>query len=320
MLINIILIIAGFVLLVKGGDWLVDGAVSIAHRAGLSAMVIGITVVGFGTSAPELFVSLQAALAHSPGLCIGNVVGSNIANIGLILGLTAVICPCVSSRHTLRADVPMMILSCFLLTAVGMTGCIGRTAGLAGVIILVAFVAYEVRRSRRLNKEDAAQPDLMKEMALWKSIALVLIALALLVGGANILVAGASGVARQIGNSIGADPSEIERIIGLTIVAVGTSLPELFASVIAARKGEQDLAVGNIVGSVTFNILCGIGLPALICPIANSAQGFLPHYLLMCALAVLLWVFMRTRYVLERWEGGVLMLVYAGYIVITVLA
>lgn len=318
MLIDIILILLGLVLLVKGGDWLVDGSVSIAHRARLSAMVIGITVMGFGTSAPELFVSLQAAIAHSPGLCIGNVVGSNIVNIGLILGVTALICPCITAPFTLKVDVPVMILSCVLLTIAGMTGTIGRLAGLTGIILLVAFTTWEIRRSRRLNKDNPPQPDRMKEMALWKAIGLVVLALALLVTGANVLVRGASDIARIIGEAAGADPTDIERIIGLTIVAVGTSLPELFASVMAARKGEQDLAVGNIVGSVTFNILFGIGLPALICPIIGSDTGFLPHYIVMTGLAMLLWLFMRTRLTLERWEGGVLMLIYAGYVVFTV--
>lgn len=317
MLIDIIYILLGFVLLVKGGDWLVDGAVSIAHRAKLSAMVIGITVMGFGTSAPELFVSLQAALAHSPGLCIGNVVGSNIANIALILGVTALICPCKTAPFTLRVDVPVMILSCVLLVAVGMTGTIGRLAGAIAILFLAAFTTWEIRRSRQQNKDNPDQPDLMKEMALWKAIGLVLIALILLIAGANVLVRGASDIAKIIGEAAGAQPADIERIIGLTVVAVGTSLPELFASIMAARKGEQDMAVGNIVGSVTFNILFVVGLPALICPITGADRGFLPDYILMTVLAVMLWVFMRTRLTLERWEGGVFLLVYAGYIMYT---
>ena len=157
-------------------------------------------------------------------------------------------------------------------------------------------------------------------MALWKAILLALFALGLLVGGSNLLVHGASGIAREIGEAVGADPKDMERIIGLTIVAVGTSFPELFASVIAARKGQQDMAIGNIVGSVTFNVLFGIGLPAVICPIHNADVGFFYDYLLMGGLAALLWFFMFTRRILERWEGAVLLSIYIFYIAYTVVA
>ena len=321
MLLNILIVLLGFLLLIKGGDWLVDGSVAIAKRAKLSPMVIGITVIGFGTSAPELFVSLQAALVNSPGISIGNIVGSNIANIGLILGVTALILPCVSKAFTLKVDLPMMCAACWLLVGVGMTGTIGRLAGAIGVVTLILFISWEVRRSRRLTKNaESNEENTEPVMALWKAVLLALFALGLLVGGANLLVNGASGIARTIGDAVGADPNDMERIIGLTIVAVGTSFPELFASVIAARKGQQDMAIGNIVGSVTFNVLFGIGLPAIICPIHNSDQGFFLDYLLMGGLAILLWLFMFTRRTLERWEGGVLLAIYIGYIAYTVVA
>ena len=321
MLLNILFVLLGFVLLIKGGDWLVDGSVAIAKRAKLSPMVIGITVIGFGTSAPELFVSLQAALADSPGISIGNIVGSNIANIGLILGVTALILPCVSKAFTLKVDLPMMCAACWLLVGVGMTGTIGRLAGAIGVVTLILFISWEVRRSRRLTKNAKSnEENIAPVMALWKAVFLALFALALLVGGANLLVNGASGIARTIGDAVGADPNDMERIIGLTIVAVGTSFPELFASVIAARKGQQDMAIGNIVGSVTFNVLFAIGLPAIICPIHNSDQGFFLDYLLMGGLAILLWFFMFTRRTLERWEGAILLFLYIVYIAYTVVA
>ncbi len=315
MLLDIVFVLLGFVLLIKGGDWLVEGAVSIAKWAKLSPMVIGITVIGFGTSAPELFVSLQAALAGSPGICLGNVIGSNIANIGLILGVTALIIPCFIKKFTLRVDLPMMIVACWLLVGVGMTGTIGRLAGAVGVCVLLMFVTWEVRRSRRMTKmADSNEENEASSMALWKAILLSLFALGLLVGGSHILVHGASGIAREIGAMVGADPRDMERIIGLTIVAVGTSFPELFASVIAARKGQQDMAIGKIVGSVTFNVLFGIGLPALICPIHGSDIGFLRDYLIMGGIAVLLYLFMFTKRTLERWEGLVLLLIYISYI------
>ena len=315
MLLDITFVLLGFVLLIKGGDWLVDGAVGIAKWAKLSPMVIGLTVVGFGTSAPELFVSLQAALAGSPGICLGNVVGSNIANICLILGVTALIIPCLIKVFTLKVELPMMVLACWLLVTVGMSGTIGRLAGTVGVCMLIAFVTWEVRRSRHITKlAESNEENTEQPMALWKAILLSFFSLCLLVGGSHILVNGASGIAREIGTMVGADPRDMERIIGLTIVAVGTSFPELFASVIAARKGQQDMAIGNIVGSVTFNVLFGIGLPAIICPILDSDIGFLRDYLLMGGTAVLLWLFMFTKRTLERWEGIVLLLIYVTYI------
>ena len=310
MLINIGLILIGFLLLVKGGDYLVDGAVAIAQRARLSSMVIGLTIVGFGTSAPELLVSVQAALAGSPGISIGNVVGSNIANIALILGVTSLIAACPASRQTLRIDMPFMVLSSVLFVTVAMTGTISRVAGVVGVIMLVCFVSWQVVNSRKQNNPDEEESD-VAPMPLWKAVLMVAASFAALVFGADWLIDGAQGIALSMGVS--------ERIIGLTIIAVGTSLPELFASIMAARKGQTDMAIGNVIGSVTFNILSVIGFSSAICEITHSDEGFLWDYLLMVALGVLLWVFLRTKHLLERWEGALLTLVYVAYIVRTVL-
>ncbi|MGN1236159.1 MAG: sodium:calcium antiporter, partial [Bacteroidaceae bacterium] len=187
MILDVLFIILGFVLLIKGGDWLVDGAVGIARRAKLSPMVIGITVIGFGTSAPELFVSLKAALAQSPGLSIGNVVGSNIANIALILGATAVIIPCSSKRRTLRVDLPVMIGACVALSAVGMSGVVGRVSGAVGLFSLCVFTYLEIKHSRKLSSASM-QTEVVEErvMALWKALLLVVVSFALLVVGANV--------------------------------------------------------------------------------------------------------------------------------------
>lgn len=304
---NILYIILGLVLLVKGGDWLVDGASAIAQKAKLSPMVIGLTVVGFGTSMPELLVSTQAALVGNSGIAIGNVVGSNIANIALILGLTALIRPCPTDSKTVRIDTPFMVLSCLLLTAIGYTGTIGRIPGLIGVLMLIAFISWQVMDSRKKSKDEApAEP----KMRILYAIPLVLVSLGLLSFGADRLIAGASGIASDFGVS--------DRIIGLTIVAVGTSLPELFASVTAARKGETDMAIGNVIGSVTFNILSVVGIAASICPIHNANDGFLFDYLLMAFLGLLLWLFLRTRYLLERYEGVILFCIYVAYIARTI--
>lgn len=311
MLTNIGLIILGFLLLVKGGDFLVDGAVAIAKRAKLSPMVIGLTIVGFGTSAPELLVSVQAALAGSSGIAIGNVVGSNIANIALILGVTGLITACHTDKQTLKIDVPFMFLACVLFVSVAMTGTIGRVAGIVGVLMLVAFISWQIWNSRKQNlAKEEDEEDKEEPMPLWKAFGYVVGSIAALTYGADWLIEGACGLAKMIGIS--------ERVIGLTIIAAGTSLPELFASIMSARKGETDMAIGNVVGSVTFNILSVIGFSSAICPIVGSNEGFLFDYILMLVLGVLLWLFLFTKRTLERWEGAVLLLIYIAYIARTV--
>lgn len=303
---NIGYILLGFLLLFKGGDYLVDGAVAIARRAKLSSMVIGLTIVGFGTSSPELLVSIQAALAGSPGISIGNVVGSNIADIALILGATAILAVCPATKKTLRIDMPFMIVASVVFIIVAMTGTISRIAGLIGFASLVAFVVWQVINSRKNAVADDNQST-QPLMPLWKAIIMVVCSFVALVFGADLLVQGARSIASTMGVS--------ERVIGLTIVAVGTSLPELFASIMAARKGETDMAIGNVIGSVTFNILCVIGLSASVCTIEKSDEGFLFDYLLMTFLGLLLWLFLRTKHRLERWEGVVLFSIYILYIV-----
>lgn len=312
------MIILGFLCLIKGGDLLVDGATAIARKAKVSEMVIGLTVVGFGTSAPELLVSLQAALEGSSGLAIGNVVGSNIANIALILGVSSMIIPCPTDKKTICIDAPFMVFSVIAFSLVAMTGTISRLAGIIGFLMLVAFVVWQIIDSRK--KETAQETVAVAEtMHLRRAVMYLIVGAVMLVGGADFLIDGASKIARQIGENLGTPAEEIERIIGLTIVAVGTSLPELFASVMAAVKGKTDMAIGNIIGSVTFNILSVIGLSSAICPILNSDVGFMNDYIVMSALAIILWLFLRTRYILERWEGALLFVSYCGYIAATLL-
>ncbi len=302
-------------LLVKGGDYLVDGSVAIAKRAKLSEMVIGLTVVGFGTSMPELLVSAQSALMGNSGIAIGNVVGSNISNIALILGVTSIVHVIPAQKSTLKVDLPFMLLSFVLFVAIAMTGTVGRVAGVIAVLILTSFVTYQVRESRKaeatLAKENPESHDEAEPMALWKAILLVVGAFLAMVFGANILVEGASNIARQLGVT--------DRIIGLTIVAIGTSLPELFSSVMAAIKGKTDMAIGNIIGSGYFNILCVIGISSIITPITGSNIGFAFDYALMVCLGVLLWMFLRSKYKLERWEGVTLTAIYITYLTKTII-
>jgi cation:H+ antiporter len=316
MILDIVYILLGLALLVKGGDYLVDGSVAIAKRAKLSEMVIGLTVVGFGTSMPELLVSAQSAWMGNSGIAIGNVVGSNISNIALILGLTAIVHVIPAQKITLKLDLPFMLLSFVLFVAIAMTGSVGRVAGVIGVLMLICFVSYQVRQSRKASKAEAAlakeNPEATAEpMALWKAILLVIVSFLAMVFGANILVEGASNIARLLGVT--------DRIIGLTIVAVGTSLPELFSSVMAAIKGKTDMAIGNIIGSGTFNILCVIGVSSIITPIMGTNIGFAFDYALMIFLGVLLWLFLRSKHLLERWEGFVLTAIYIAYLAKTII-
>lgn len=315
MILDILYIIAGFILLVKGGDFLIEGAVAIAQRARLSAMVIGLTVIGFGTSMPELLVSTQAAWVGSSGIAIGNVAGSNIGNVALILGVTALISPIPSQRRMLRVDMPFMLLAMGLFVLAASTGEVQRWMGIVMVLLLIGFITWEVRTSRKSQPQTTETPS----MPLWRAILLVLVSLAAMVWGADLLIDGASSIAMQLGTLFGVEKDEMERIIGLTVVAVGTSLPELFASVIAARKGETDMAVGNIIGSVTFNILCVVGIASAITPIPHAWAPFAFDYAVMCALGILLLIFLRTNRMLERWEGAVLLTAYILYIAKTVL-
>lgn len=324
MLLNIFYILLGFVLLVKGGDFLIDGAVAIAQRAKLSAMVIGITVIGFGTSMPELLVSTQAALVGSSGLAIGNVAGSNIANIALILGVTSLIHPLPSQRTMMRVDIPFMLLAMVVFIVVAFTdGTIQRWQGICMVALLVAFISWEVYRSRKKTKRAEAagvvEAIVVPSMPLWRAILYVLVSLAAMVWGADRLIEGSSAIAMELGEMFGVAKEEMERIIGLTVVAVGTSLPELFASVMAARKGETDMAVGNIIGSVSFNILSVVGVASAIMPIQNAWAPFAVDYVVMIGLGVLLWIFLRTHRKIVRYEGAILLLIYCLYIAKTLM-
>lgn len=308
MWLDIVYILVGFVLLIKGGDFLVEGAVSIAKRANLPPMVIGLTIVGFGTSSPELLVSIQAALSGSSGIAIGNVVGSNIANIALILGIAAIVKACTAKKKTLKVDMPFMLLVTALFVTIAMSGTISRLAGILGFLLLCSFTIWEIKTNQtEENNEDDNEPP----MAVWKAIIVIILSFAALVYGSDKLVEGASDIARMLGVS--------DRVIGLTIVAVGTSLPELFSSVAAARKGQTDMAIGNVVGSAIFNLLCVVGISAAISPIYNTNDGFLTDYICMVALSGLLWFFLSTKKTLERWEGIVLVTIYVGYITYTVI-
>ena len=341
-----IFILLGILLLIKGGDYLIEGSVVIARRAKLSPMIIGLTVIGFGTSMPELCVSAQAAWTGSSGIALGNVAGSNISNIALILGVTALIHPIPAKPDILRRGMPVFVLALCIIIAVAINGTIERWMGMTMVGLLIIYLIVEIRRSRKIeaaksktastnvskdasssaeeisiestkdasSSADVNVTDSVKDMPLWKALSVVILSLAAMVWGSDMLVSGASDIAHTIGDSMGVDPVAMERIIGLTIVAVGTSLPELCASVIAARKGETDMAVGNIIGSGIFNILCVVGVASSISPIHNSWHPFALDYIVQLGLCLLLWLFLRTNHLLQRWEGAIFTTIYVSYI------
>ncbi len=335
MILSTLFILIGFVLLIKGGDYLIRGAVAIAERAHLDALVIGLTVVAFGTSAPELLVSLQAALQGSSGLAIGNVVGSNIANIALILGVTATLAIVPVRKITLAVDMPFLVIASLLMTGAALTGTIERWHGWLGLALLIGFVTWQIRHTRRqaaaaqtsssapnvtTSVNAPAQDAKVRPMKLWIALLMVIVSCAALSYGADLLVRGASDVARTIGQHLQVPTATMERIIGLTIVAIGTSLPELFASIAAARKGETDMAIGNVIGSNIFNILCVVGASAAITPIVGTASGFTLDYAAMILLTLLLWFFLYTDRRLSHTEGIILLLFYVAFIGVTVIS
>ncbi|WP_127142890.1 calcium/sodium antiporter [Pelagibacterium montanilacus] len=305
-------LLAGFVLLVAGGESFVRGSVAIARRFGMSPLLIGLTLMGFGTSLPEGVTSIQAALDGAPGIAIGNVVGSNIANILLILGVCAMIYPVPVNRSILRRDGSVLVVASLAMLAIVVIGTLGRIAGLVLVAALIAYVVRSYLAERRgpgaPQAEQASQlpGGEAKPMALWLALLITLAGLVLTVVGARLLVSAAVELASAFGIS--------ETIIGLTVVAVGTSLPELATSIIAAIRRQTDLALGNVIGSNIFNIFAILGATALIAPIPVPPEIIrLDIWVMLGATAALL-AFAYTGKKIVRWEAGAFLLAYVGYV------
>ena len=304
MLVQLALLAVGFVLLVKGADWFVDGASEIAAKLKIPPLIIGLTIVAMGTSAPEAAVSIAAALKGSADITIGNIVGSNILNVLIILGISAVITPLAVSKSTLRYEVPFMIMVTLLLLAQGRDG---EIQFMDGFVLLVFFLLYLFYLYSIAKKGSEPGEVPVKSQGMKSSIFAVTAGLVLILLGSNLSVDAASAIARMLGMS--------ERFIGLTIVALGTSLPELFTSVSAARKGNADIAIGNIVGSNIFNILFVVGLSAWIIPVPFSS-GFLADTLTAAAAGILLLICSAGGQKLGRGSGILMLLFYLGYFVL----
>jgi len=304
MIIQLALLAVGFVLLVKGADWFVDGAASIAAKLGIPQLVIGLTIVALGTSAPEAAVSLTAAFHGNADITIGNVVGSNILNILIILGLAAVICPMKVARLTTFVDIPVTIVITLLLLLLGYDGTVSRLD--AGILLLffIAYLSYLFAMTKKGLIVGESEEEGAKIQSVPKALLFTVVGLALIIVGSSLAVAAASAIATLLGLS--------ERFIGLTIVALATSLPELFTSVVAAIKKNPDMAIGNIVGSNIFNILFIVGLSGLVIPVP-FVSAFRFDTLIAAAAALLLLVLALPTKRLGRVAGIIMLVGYVAY-------
>ena len=305
MIFDILFIILGVALVLFGADKLTEGAAALARRMNVPEIIIGLTIVAAGTSAPELFVSLVSALNGTPDLAVGNVVGSNTMNCMLIVGCAAMVAPMTISPSTVKKDIPFSVAASVLLILLAFNSFLGRLDGIILLLGFAVFMTYTLMQAKTGSSETVKE----ETSPIWKNILFIVFGLAGLVIGSNLFVDSASDVALSLGIS--------EGVVGLTIVAGGTSLPELATSVVAARKGQSAIAIGNVIGSNVFNILLILGLTATISPL--EIEGITTIDLAVMLLSVVLvWLFSRTRYTVERWEGALLLglyLVYVGWLI-----
>ena len=302
MVLDVLYIIIGVTLVLVGADRLTEGASSLARRFGVPEIVIGLTIVACGTSMPEFFVSLMSALNGTPDMAVGNVVGSNIMNTMLIVGCAAMVAPMVISPSTVKKDIPFSVGASILLVLLAIDSVIGRIDGIVLLVGFAVFMAYTLWQAKREKTESA---DTVRQQNPWLSVLYIALGLAGLVFGSNLFVDSASSVATSLGVS--------ESVIGLTIVAGGTSLPELATSVVAARKGQSAIAIGNVIGSNVFNILLILGATAAINPLQMEGITLVDIGVMLGSI-VLVWLFSFTRYTVERWEGALLVLGFLSYL------
>lgn len=338
MAINIVLLVLGVIIVLKGADWLTDGAVNIATRFGVSQMVIGLTIVAMGTSMPEFCVSMVSALKGTPDLAVGNVVGSNTLNTLLIVGCSALVAPIMVKRSSVKRDIPFAVVASLLMLLFCLDGAIGRVdaAVLFAGFCLFMFVTLkyakttegpaaavatsgaatttgisEASTSQASSSEasssetSASEASQASGTSMLKAVVMLVVGLLCLIAGSNMFVDNASFVASSLGVS--------DAVIGLTIVAGGTSMPELATSMVSAKKGNSDIAIGNVIGSNVFNILMIIGITGLVKPMHIAGITTL-DLIMMLASMLLMWFFCRTTYKVKRWEGAMLTIIYLAYL------
>lgn len=320
-IINVLLVAVGLAMLFVGSEFLIRGSVKIAKRMHISQLVIGLTVVAFGTSTPELVVSINSALEGQADISLGNIIGSNIVNIGLILGLSAAIFPIAVHIKTIRREIPIMLAVSLIIIPISLDGTISQIDGAFLVISLIAFIYFSYRQSKKENTQipliidDNRENSISNNLAftpLIKNIVFVIIGIILLYFGSSFTVDNAVSIANSLGIS--------ERIIGLTIIAIGTSLPELITSVGAARKKHADLSIGNIIGSNIFNVLSILGISSLIIGIKVNFTIFI-DYIVMIGFSAALIPVMKSGFIITKKEGYILVtayLLYLGFLIMTI--
>lgn len=309
-----ILLIIGFVLLIKGADYFVEGASNIAVKLNVSPLLVGLTIVALGTSSPEATVAILAALEGSPGVVLGNVIGSNIVNITVVVGLTALIAPLTVQSETVRKEIPFAMLAAIvlmiLMADVALQGAganiINRGDGIIILLFFSVFLYYVFEMARKNRSSTVEKVDADTGESWLKNILFTIGGLAAIIIGGEMVVSSATEIALSLGMS--------EALVGLTIVAIGTSLPEIMTSVTAALKGKGDMAIGNVVGSNIFNIFFVTGTASTVAPIAAESKLFFDGWV-MVGLTVLLLIFSRTHFKIGRREGAVLLLAYIAYLV-----
>lgn len=305
LILQIVLIAVSIFVVIKGADALTSGGVSLARRMNIPQIVIGLTIVAMGTSMPEFCVSFVSALKGTPDLAVGNIVGSNIFNSLFIVGCAALVAPMTILHSTVRRDIPFALVSSVMLLMMCLDSTISRLDAAILFLFFVVFMVITVRSARQGgDAEEAQQAEEKPKSPAWAA-AMIVVGLALLIGGSNVFVDNASALASSLGVS--------DAVIGLTIVACGTSLPELATSVVSARRGQSGIAIGNVLGSNVFNILMILGITGIIQPMQISGITSVDLSMLVASM-ILLWLFSYTKYTLSRWEGAVLAAVFLGYI------
>lgn len=303
-----ILLVVGFVLLIKGADFFVEGSSSVAKRLRVPSMIIGLTIVAMGTSLPECSVSISAALAGANELAISNAVGSNIFNLMVVCGLCALFYPLPVQKSTLKGEFPFSIIVALLLMGFGTTGMlVGHMEGAVLLVAFIIFLFWMLQSARKARAEGTAElEDNYEILPVWKCIVFIVGGMLAIIVGGDFVVDAATAIAKNFGLS--------ENLIGLTIVACGTSLPELVTSVVAAKKNEVDMALGNVIGSNIFNILFVLGIAAAISPITFIQENII-DIIVLVVVSLIVWVMGWTKQKLVRWEGIVMLAIYAGYLV-----
>lgn len=305
-LLQIILLIVGFAMLVKGADWFVDGAAGIAAKLGVPQLVIGLTIVAMGTSAPEAAISISSSLKGSAEIAVGNVLGSNIMNVLLILGITAVISALAIQKSTVRYEIPFVIVITVVLMTIGlMDNELGRVDGIILWVLFIVYLVYLFIMAKNGNDDAIEEVDIDENDTILKLVAMLIVGGIVIVIGSDVTVDAAINIATALGLS--------KRFIGLTIVAFGTSLPELVTCIVAATKNKADIAIGNIVGSNIFNILFVLGTSALITPVAYQSVFKIDSIICIAAVVILLLLVLNKERKLKRLGGIVMLVAYAGY-------